>query len=81
MKTLRITFHRKVEQKAIHDIILSKEEYEKLQKGEIKQEHILKNKIGKDFGYGTVGWIEISAETPQIDFEIGSWLTESPSKK
>ena len=81
MKILRITFHRKVKQKATHDISLSKKEYEKLQKGELTQEQIIKNNIGEDFGYTAVGWIETSSESPQIDCEIGSWTTEPPSKK
>ena len=81
MKTLRVTFNRIVKQKAIHDITLSKEEYEKLQKNEITQEQIVENKIGKDFGYTTVGWIETSAEAPRIDCEIGSWTKEPDLKK
>jgi hypothetical protein len=76
MKVLRVTFYRKVEQKAVHDFNLSNEDYEKLKTGEIKSEEIMKNEIGEDFSYTSVGWIETGAEPPKVDYEIGSWNTE-----
>ena len=76
MKVLRVTFHRMVEQKATYDIYLSGTNYEKLKTGQIKPEEIVKNEIGEDFSYTSVGWIETGAEKPKINYEIGSWTSD-----
>tara|TARA_E500000331_G_C17155996_1_gene669569 strand:- start:591 stop:821 length:231 start_codon:yes stop_codon:yes gene_type:complete len=76
MKVLRVTFHRLVKQKAISDFQLSDDEHKKIKNGEIQPEEIVKNKIGEDYSYSSVGWIETSAEPPNLDYKIGSWTTD-----
>ena len=81
MKTLRVTFHRRVEQKAVHDIPISEKEYKQLQRGEISEKQLVKDKLGNDFGYNTIGWIETYAEKPKADYEFGLWTVKPAPKE
>ena len=72
-KTLRVTFRRQVEQEAIYEIELSQEEYEKLVSGEITKNQLIHKKLGNDYGYSSIGWVETNAETPELDSEIRFW--------
>ena len=81
MKTLRVTFHRKVEQKAIHDIPITEKEYEQIRRGETTEKQVIKDKLGNDFGYNTIGWIETYAEKPKADYEFGLWTVKPAPKE
>ena len=81
MKTLRVTFHRKVVQKAVHDVSISEKEYKQLQRGETTEKQVVKDKLGNDFGYNTIGWIETYAEKPKADYEFGLWTVKPDPKE
>ena len=76
-KVLRIHLVRKVEQHATQDIILSDEEYAQLKNNKINSSQLVKQHLGDNLGYDSIGWIETSAEEANIEFEIGTWSADS----
>ena len=41
----------------------------------------MKDKLGNDFGYNTIGWIETYAEEPKANYEFGLWTVKPAPKK
>ena len=41
----------------------------------------MKDKLGNDFGYNTIGWIETYAEKPKADYEFGLWTVKPGPKE